>query len=143
MNTLHLVCGLPAVGKTTYGKNLAMSESAAFLDSDTSSNTLIIAAHKAAGIDPHDRDSEQYKQTYRIPVYETLFALALDNLPHTNVVLAGPFTTELKDPEAWKKSLETRFPKSKVRIHHLTLPETERLERMRKRGALRDLGKMI
>ena len=143
MNTLHVICGLPAVGKTTFGKELAAKLGATFLDSDTSSDLLIQAAHRAADLDPHDRDSELYKKTYRLPVYETLFALASDNLPHTHVVIAGPFTTELKDPDAWRKALESRFPNTIITIHHLTLPEQDRHSRMRNRGAKRDQAKLL
>ena len=142
MPTLHLVCGLPAVGKTTYARELALKEGSTLLDSDTASDILIQAAHKAAGLDPHDRDSMLYKATYRQPVYDTLFSLAAENLPQTTVIIAGSFTTELQDKTRWQQSLEDRFPDTEVKIHHLTLPESERLDRMRKRNAPRDTGKI-
>lgn len=141
-HTLHIVCGLPAVGKTTFGRSLAAQENAAFLDSDTSSDLLIQAAHKAAGINPHDRDSTQYKETYREPVYETLFLLARENLPHTHVVIAGPFTSELKDKKGWQKKLASRFPEHTVQIHHLEIPEEKRFTQMKSRGAERDQAKL-
>ena len=141
-HTLHIVCGLPAVGKTTYSTALAAEFKAAFFDSDTASDTLIQAAHRAAGLDPHDRDSPLYKKTYRQPVYDTLFALAHQNLPHIDVIIAGPFTSELQNQEAWQDRLNTQLAPHKVKIHHLTLPEEERLQRMQKRGALRDQAKL-
>jgi len=145
MYSLHIVCGLPAVGKTTFAKNLALklksNGGAAFIDSDTATDTVIQAAHRAAGLDPHDRNSIFYKQTYREPVYDTLFSLAQDNLTHTNVILAGPFTTELKNKELWQQKLDTKFPNATVIIHHLTLPEKQRIQRMRHRGAPRDFAK--
>lgn len=140
--TLHVVCGLPASGKTTFGLELAKQEQAAFLDSDTATDLMIQAAHAAAGYDPHDRDSPRYKETYRTPVYETLFALAGENLRHISVVIAGPFTAEVQDSKEWRRCLEARFPAVKVCIHHLVITEKERLERMKKRGAHRDVSKL-
>jgi predicted kinase len=142
MTTLHIVCGLPASGKTTFARELAVRTSAALFDSDTATNLIIQAAHVAAGIDPNDRDSATYKQTYREPVYETLFALAVENLPQTDVIIAGPFTAELKDKETWMKALQKRFPDHPIQLHHLEIPEQERLERMKARGALRDQAKL-
>ena len=140
-NTLHIVCGLPASGKTTFGKDLALQEAAAFLDSDTTTDLIIQAAHKAACLDPHDRDSPLYKRTYREPVYDTLFAIARENLPHLNVVIAGPFTSEVNDLPKWQLALEKFFPKNSVKIHHLQIPEETRMQRMKSRGALRDKAK--
>ena len=142
MHTLHIVCGLPASGKTTFSRALAKQEQAALFDSDTATDLMIQAAHRAAGYDPHDRDSALYKATYREPVYETLFALAQDNLSHTDVIIAGPFTSEVRDLPAWQFTLEARFPGHPVHIHHLTISEEERLQRMQKRGALRDASKL-
>lgn len=142
MHTLHIVCGLPASGKTTFATKLASINGSAFFDSDTATDLIIQAAHLAAGIDPHDRDSATYKKTYREPVYETLFALASLNLPHTDVIIAGPFTTELRDQESWMESLKRRFPDYNIQLHHLEIPEFERLERMKARGAMRDQAKL-
>ena len=103
---------------------------------------MIQAAHRAAGYDPHDRDSARYKETYRLPVYETLFALAEQNLLHTDVVLAGPFTSELQDRSRWHQVLESRFSSANVEIHHLEISEEERMERMQARGAARDVAKL-
>ena len=141
-HTLHIVCGLPAVGKTYYGLNLARKLGAAFLDSDTTTDLMIQAAHRAAGIDPHDRDSTLYKKTYREPVYDTLFAIAVQNLGHTDVIIAGPFTSELKKKEEWKELLEKRFAPHIVQLHHLEIEEEKRMEQMRQRGAKRDVVKL-
>ncbi|MFT5905189.1 MAG: putative kinase [Cryomorphaceae bacterium] len=141
MTTLHIVCGLPASGKTTFARELAGMTRSALFDSDTATDLIIQAAHRAAGIDPHDRDSPTYKQTYRDPVYETLFTLASENLPNTDVIIAGPFTAELKDKESWFQNLKQRFAGHTIQLHHLELPEQERHERMKARGALRDQTK--
>lgn len=142
MKILHIICGLPASGKSTFARELACTTGAALFDSDTTTDLIIQAAHHAAGIDPHDRDSPIYKKTYRQPVYETLFALAAENLPHTDVIIAGPFTTELNDKESWLEILKQRFPGNYIVLHHLEIPEHERLKRMKLRGALRDQTKL-
>jgi len=142
MRTLHIICGLPAVGKTTYAKALACDINAAFFDSDTATDLMIKAAHSAADLDPNDRDSPLYKQTYREPVYETLFALAIDNLTHTDVIIAGPFTSELTNKAQWLQNLERRFPNNQIKLHHLELSEEERITRMQQRGAARDKNKL-
>lgn len=139
---LHIVCGLPASGKTTFAKKLAKELGAAFFDSDTTTDLIIQAAHTAADLDPHDRDSPLYKKTYREPVYETLFALATDNLTHTDVIIAGPFTSELKDQEAWEHVLKIRFKDAVVNLHHIKIDEDLRIQRMKKRNALRDKNKL-
>ncbi|WP_018970033.1 AAA family ATPase [Rubritalea marina] len=142
MHRLHIVCGLPASGKTTFAKKLAKQIHAAYFDSDSATDLMIQAAHRAAGLDPHDRDSALYKTTYREPVYETLFQLADDNLAHTDVILAGPFTTELRDKAKWQALLAERFDGCQIEIHHLEIDESLRLERMHARGALRDQAKL-
>ena len=142
MANLHIVCGLPASGKTTFARQLAAETGAAFFDSDTATDLMIQAAHRAANLDPHDRDSPLYKTTYREPVYETLFALAADNLAHTDVILAGPFTSELNAKESWKMTLESRFPGNMIHIHHLEISEGLRKERMVERAAPRDHAKL-
>ena len=140
--TLHIVCGLPASGKTCYARQLASKIGAAYFDSDTATDLVIQAAQYAAGMNPHDRDSPAYKATYRQPVYATLFALAEDNLPHTDVILAGPFTQELKDFHKWEKSLKIQFPRNNIRFHHLQIDEEIRIQRMRDRAAPRDHAKL-
>ena len=142
MHSLHIVCGLPASGKTTLARQLAADLGAALFDSDSVADLIIQAAHTAAGLDPHDRDSPLYKTTYRDPVYQTLFALAEENLKHTSVVIAGPFTQELKNQKQWQLQLEQRFPNHQVILHPLQIEESLRLERMSLRQALRDLAKL-
>ncbi|MBT3482584.1 MAG: ATP-binding protein, partial [Opitutales bacterium] len=41
MNTLHIIAGLPASGKTTYGQSLARRLDAAFLDIDTTTEPIV------------------------------------------------------------------------------------------------------
>lgn len=107
-NELHIVTGAAGVGKTTWGRSLAAKIGAAFLDSDTVSEDVVRAGMEAAGLDPTDRDSLEYKTIFRDAVYECLFATAEENLGHASVVMVGPFTRELQDA-TWPQTLAERF----------------------------------
>ncbi len=108
MNALHIVMGPPAAGKTTYGKNLATKYGAAFLDIDTATERVVRAGLKLARENPDDRDSPLFKGSFREPIYDSLFAIAEDNLSHVDVVVVGPFTQEARDAE-WLDGLKKRL----------------------------------
>ena len=140
MNRAYIVCGSPAAGKTEYGKKLAERTGAAFLDIDAATERLVRLALELAGHDPDDRDSAYFKEHFREPVYEQLFDLARDNLRHIDVVIAGPFTRELRNP-AWCDILAERLG-SPVEVHYVACPPDIRRERMRRRGNPRDEAKL-
>ncbi|MFP4282469.1 MAG: AAA family ATPase [Opitutales bacterium] len=135
-HALHVVCGPPAAGKSTHARALARQLGGVLLELDTASEPIVEAALTALGRDPRDRDSPFYKETLREPIYEALFALAAENLPHASVVLVGPFTHELRNP-GWPAALEARFGTS-VTIHFVTCALEERRRRMEVRGEPRD-----
>jgi len=137
---LHLVCGPPAAGKTTYARELAARLGAVLLDSDMVAEKLVRAGLTLAGLDPNDRDSPAYKAAYRDTVYETLYELAAVNLPNVPVVIAGPFTRECGQPD-WPETLERRLG-VKPEIHFLWCPPDLRLQRIIARGEERDLPKI-
>lgn len=137
---LHLVCGPPAAGKTTYARKLAASLGAVLLDSDQVAERLVRAGLELAGLDPNDRDSPAYKAAYRDTVYETLFDLAAANLPNVPVVIAGPFTRECGQPD-WPEVLEQRLG-LRPEIHFVWCPPDLRRQRMIARGEERDLPKI-
>lgn len=140
MNTLHIIAGPPASGKTTYGKELAARLNAAFLDIDTATEPVVKAGLALAEQNPNDRDSPVFKKAFRIPIYDTLFQLALENLPHINVILVGPFTSELRNPN-WLDSLTQRL-QAPIELHYITCdPELRRL-RMQQRNQARDASKL-
>jgi predicted kinase len=140
MNQAYLVCGSPGAGKTTYGKKLAKEKQAVFLDIDVATERLVRLALSLAGQNPEDRDSPYFKQHFRDPVYEQLFDIARDNLPLSNVVIAGPFTQEMKDPK-WPEKLAARLG-APVNVHYVFCPPHIRQERMIKRADSRDEGKL-
>ena len=140
MTRAYIVCGSPAAGKTFYGKRLAERTGAAFLDIDVSTERLVRLALELAGHDPDDRDSPYFKEHFREPIYEQLFDMACDNLRQIDVVIAGPFTRELKDPD-WREKLSERLG-SPVEVHFVACPPEIRRERMRIRGNPRDEAKL-
>ena len=137
---LHIVTGAAGVGKSTYGATLAFKLKAALLDSDTLSEAVIRAGMKAAGLDPTDRDSPEYKTIFRDAVYECLFQTAAENLAHINVVLVGPFTRELQDAD-WPQRLKERLGVEPA-IWFLTCPDEVRRQRIAARGNPRDQIKL-
>lgn len=137
---LHLVCGPPASGKTTYARQLAARLGAVLLDSDQVAERLVRAGLTLAGLDPNERDSPAYKAAYRDTVYETLYDLAVANLPNVPVVIAGPFTRECGDPR-WPELLSQRLGQA-PEIHFVWCPPALRRERIIARGEERDLPKI-
>ena len=143
MDTLHnayIVTGAPASGKSRYGRKLAAEKHATLLDIDTCTEILVRQGLSLAGQDPSDRDSPLFKSTYREPIYDTLFAIAIDNLSHTDVVIVGPFTKEMTDLE-WPTQLSARL-EANVLIHFVYCDSATRRERMTARSNPRDASKL-
>src|SRR5690606_34713610 len=101
---------------------------------------IIQASLASSGRDPADRDSAYYKENFRQPVYNTLFAIARENLLWLNTVIVGPFTREISDP-VWPEVL-TATLQATVEIHFVTCPPEQRRERMAQRGDPRDTQKL-
>lgn len=135
-----IVCGSPGSGKTTYGKKLAAETNAVFLDIDTATERLVRLALRESGSDPDDRDSSDFKRVYREPIYEQLFDIARDNLPFNRVVIAGPFTREIRDAQ-WPGKLSRRLGAS-VEIHYVFCPPQVRRDRLLERANARDRAKL-
>jgi hypothetical protein len=140
-HTLYVVTGAPAAGKSTYGRQLASIQHAAFLDIDTTSEPVVQAALRAMNLNPDDRDSPFFKQTFRSPIYESLFAVAEENLSHTSVVIVGPFTSE-KLNAGWLAELQLRF-KVHIEIHYIHCSETQLKQNMTRRANARDTYKLL
>lgn len=132
--------GPPAAGKTTYGKKLAAEKAAAFLDIDTATELVVRAGLKLANQNPDDRDSSLFKTAFRQSIYQTLFAIAKDNLGQVDVVIVGPFTQEARDVK-WVHSLKGKL-EANVRVHFVSCDAETRGQRMRERGNPRDLAKL-
>lgn len=140
MNTTCIICGSPGSGKSTYARQLAATRHATLLDIDTVTERLVRVALVQSGHSQDDRDSEYFKQTFRAPIYETLFAIARENLDFQDVVIAGPFTREIKDPR-WPEKLEQVLG-SLVEVHYAQCAPEIRRRRLAHRGEARDLAKL-
>jgi predicted kinase len=140
MNTAVIVCGGPGAGKSTYGARLAAGRHAALLDIDTVTERLARLALSLSGHNPDDRDSEYFKQTFREPIYDTLFDIARDNLPCQDVVIVGPFTREIRDRDWPGKLCELLV--SAVEVHYVQCAPEIRRQRLMDRGNARDRAKL-
>ncbi|OUW19811.1 MAG: hypothetical protein CBD18_00175 [Opitutales bacterium TMED158] len=140
VNTLFIVAGLPAAGKTTYARGLANEKKAAFIDIDSGSEPIVKAGLVIAGHDPDDRDSPIFKNAFRIPIYDTLFQIARDNIENIHVVIAGPFTAELGDP-TWPEKLAKKL-NADIEVHFVACDPEIRRQRMMARGEARDASKL-
>ena len=140
MNTTYIVCGSPGSGKSTYAKQLASKMHAALLDIDTVTERLVKVALKESGYSQDDRDSEYFKQTFREPIYETLFNIGKENLEFNSIVIVGPFTKELRDPD-WPLKL-ARELECEIEVHYVYCRPEIRRSRIENRGNPRDIAKL-
>ncbi|NOX66310.1 MAG: ATP-binding protein [Chlorobi bacterium] len=140
MSKAYIICGSPAAGKTSYGRKLAEEKKAAFLDIDISTERLVQLALVESGHDKDDRDSDYFKETYREVIYQTMFDIARENLQWIDVVIAGPFTRELR-MEKWHETLAAEL-KSEIEIHYVYCNAEERRRRMEERNSKRDKAKL-
>jgi predicted kinase len=140
MNTTYVICGSPGAGKSTYAKRLASEHGAALLDIDTVTERLVRLALRESENDPDDRDSDYFKRTFREPIYETLFDIARENMSFQDMVVVGPFTKELREPD-WPAKLSQSLG-GLVEVHYVHCPPDERKRRLAERGNPRDLAKL-
>ena len=140
MHTSIIVCGSPGAGKSTYAGKLAADRHAVLLDIDTVTERLVRIALAGSGHSPDDRDSGHFKQTFREPIYETLFDVARENLPFQDVVIVGPFTREIRDRD-WPARLQDRLGTS-VEVHYVHCSPEIRRHRLERRDNVRDRAKL-
>ncbi|MFF2093451.1 AAA family ATPase [Paenibacillus sp. NPDC058174] len=97
---LVFFAGGAGAGKTTLAKALAGKRGMALFDMDTLLQPAAKAIMTAAGLDPYDRDSAEYKKLCRDLCYRITMDAALENVDlGTDTVVIGPFTKELNDPQ--------------------------------------------
>jgi predicted kinase len=140
LKKLHVVCGAPGAGKTTFARELAAQIGAAVFDSDAVTQRLVKAGLALAGMDVDDRDSPRYKAAFRDVVYETLWDLAVSNAKNIPVIVAGPFTSECSDPY-WPEKILARTGML-PQIWFVRCPSEIRRERIAARGEDRDRSKL-
>jgi len=139
-HTVHIICGSPGCGKSTFGAKLAKDISGMLLDIDTCTERLVMAGLSSAGKDPTDRDSPMFKDIYRQPIYDTLFAIAADNLKHIDVVIVGPFTKEIRDA-TWPAQM-SKLLGARVKVHYVYCSSVTRQQRLIDRANPRDANKL-
>jgi predicted kinase len=140
MYTAYIVCGSPGSGKSTYARQLAAVRQATLLDIDTVTERLVRLALVQSGHSQDDRDSEYFKRNFREPIYATLFDIAKENLPHQDVVIVGPFTKEIRDPD-WPSKLYGILGDS-IEVHYVQCAPEIRRQRLVHRGDARDQAKL-
>jgi predicted kinase len=138
-----LVSGAPASGKTVLGRALARRLAAALLDLDVA--TTAMTAVVADQVGQRDLDSPALAEATRAARYETLTALAEDNLRVGRpAVLVAPFTAERRDPAAWA-ALSARLTAAggAPALVWLRAGPDLLLDRLRFRAAERDRSKLL
>ncbi|MCG6938478.1 MAG: ATP-binding protein [Gammaproteobacteria bacterium] len=140
MNTVIIVCGTPGSGKTTYARRLSAARHATLLDIDIVTERLVRIALAESGHSRDDRDSEYFKLTFRDPIYDTLFDIARDNLAVQDVIVVGPFTSEIKNHD-WPGELSKSLG-CPVEVHYVQCPPDIRKQRLANRGDARDRAKL-
>ncbi|WP_338325855.1 hypothetical protein [Paenibacillus luteus] len=99
MRKLVFFVGGAGAGKTTLAKGLAKKRSVAIMDMDTLLRPAAIALMTQAGLDPNDRDSEDYKRLCRDLGYRITMDAALENIANEcDIFVIGPFTKETEAP---------------------------------------------
>lgn len=146
MSTITVIGGLPGVGKTMFGKELASRSGAALVDRDTLMGPIVDAALMAAGRPAGDHSSPVYWDLLCRPAYRAAEDTALEIAATSglDVVLVGCYTVQASEGDDWWGDLTGRFAASGVdaRLLWLTLDRTTHLRRMSGRGAERDQARL-
>ncbi|MFD0712217.1 AAA family ATPase [Paenibacillus sp. GCM10027626] len=106
MPQLIFVVGGAGAGKTTIAKALAGKRKLAFLDMDTLLRPAAVSIMTLKGLDPHDRDSAEYKRLCRDLGYRITMDAAWENVAvGTDAIVIGPFTKETDDADWLEQEL--------------------------------------
>ena len=136
-----LISGAPATGKSTLAAALAPRLGAAVLDIDVATGPLTDVVSHLIGV--ADLSDPQIARLTRVPRYETLFALAEDNLrAGTSVVLVAPFTAE-RSEDGWNAVVDRlKTHAAGLVLVWLHLPAHQLVDRLKQRAAARDADKV-
>jgi predicted kinase len=136
-----LVSGAPATGKSTLATALAPRLGAAVLDLDVATGPLTDVVSGLIGA--ADLSDPRLARLTRAPRYETLLALAEDNLrAGMSVVLVAPFTAE-RSAAGWRAVAGRLGPYALgPTLVWLHLPPGRLVERLQRRDAARDTEKV-
>jgi predicted kinase len=136
-----LIGGAPATGKSTLAGALAPRLGAALLDLDVATGPLTSVVAGLLGAT--DLSAPELAARTRAPRYETLFALAAENLrAGLSVVLVAPFTAE-RTAAGWHATVDRLQPYADGPVLvWLHLPPGELAGRLIRRAATRDRDKL-
>ncbi|MDQ1909300.1 AAA family ATPase [Paenibacillus sp. GD4] len=148
MSKLVFFLGPAGAGKTTLAKAVAAKRHAGFFDMDTLLRPAAVALMTQAGLDPDDRDSQQYKIRCRDVGYRITMDAALENLQLGNdAFVVGPFTKETADPGWLRQELariaDTASEEVEVKVVYVYLKDIDLYRlRIQERGLSIDAWKL-
>jgi Gluconate kinase len=129
LGQLIFVAGSAGAGKTTVARELAKRNKAAFLDMDTFARPASEIIMALAGLDPEDRDSDEYKKLCRDLGYRMTMNAALDNIElGIDAIVVGPFTRETESDEWLEEELgrlRERRKEARVKAIYVFLNDLE------------------
>jgi predicted kinase len=136
-----LISGAPATGKSTLAAALAPRLGAAVLDIDVATGPLTDVVSRLLGV--ADLSDPRIAELTRTPRYDTLLALAEDNLrAGISVVLVAPFTAE-RSMDGWTAVADRLAAHGAgPALVWLRLPAHRLVERLKRRDAARDTDKV-
>jgi predicted kinase len=136
-----MISGAPGTGKSTLAAALAPRLGAAVLDLDVATGPLTDVV--SGLISATDLSDPRLAELTRAPRYETLFALAEDNLrAGMSVVLVAPFAAE-RAPDGWGAVAARLGPHAAgLVLVWLHLTDHQLIDRLTRRGAARDTDKV-
>lgn len=116
--TVFLIGGMPASGKSTFGKQVASALNRPFLDKDTVCDQYTNFVIKRLTGKDNDRDSDLYKHTLRDLEYEILLTITKEQIGlGLSPVVVAPFSTEFVSENKIQKIkdyLTTEIPSAEI-----------------------------